>query len=66
MNEIKEITLIFIKNYFLAILMTLPITYGIYYATQGKIALSAILLASGLVGTMMTNISIKEEFNHKT
>ena len=61
MSETKEALRIVIKTYFLAALMMLPTANGIHQAAQGRIALSTIMLASGLVGAIMTNISLKKE-----
>ena len=61
MSETKEVIRIILKTYFLATAMMLPTANGIHQATQGHIALSTIMLASGLVGAIMTNISLKKE-----
>lgn len=61
MSETKEVIRIVGKTYLLAALMMLPTANGIHQAAQGHIALSTIMLASGLVGAIMTNISIKKE-----
>lgn len=63
MSETKEVVRIVLKAYFLAALMMLPTANGIHQATQGHIALSTIMLASGLVGAIMTNISLKKELD---
>lgn len=63
MSEAKEVVRIVLKAYVLAALMMLPTANGIHQAAQGHIALSAIMLASGLVGAIMTNISVKKELD---
>ena len=41
--------------------MMLPTVKGIEYAAQGNTLLAAAFLSSGLVGAIMTNISLKKE-----
>lgn len=61
MSETKEVLRIVLKAYVLAALMMLPTAKGIHYATQGNTILATVFLASGLVGAIMTNISLKKE-----
>ena len=63
MSETKEVVRIVLKAYILAALMMLPVANGIHQAAQGHIALSTIMLASGLVGAIMTNLSVKKELD---
>ncbi|OFK27219.1 hypothetical protein HMPREF2822_12310 [Corynebacterium sp. HMSC062E11] len=63
MSETKEVIRIVGKTYLLAALMMLPTANGIHQATQGHIALSTIMLASGLVGAIMTNLNVKKELD---
>lgn len=61
MSESKEVIRIVGKTYLLAALMMLPTAKGIEYAAQGNSLLATALLASGLVGAIMTNIRLKKE-----
>lgn len=63
MSETKEALRIVIKTYVLAALMMMPTANGIHQAAQGHIALSTVMLASGLMGAIMTNISLKKELD---
>ena len=52
-----------VKIYLSAFLMMFPTAKGIDYAAQGNIFLATALLASGLVGAIIVNLSIKQELD---
>ena len=52
-----------VKIYLSAFLMMFLTARGIYYAVQGRIFLAAALLASGVVGVIVVNLSIKKELD---
>lgn len=52
-----------VKTYLFAFLMMAPTAKGIDYAAQGNILLATAFLASGLVGAIVVNLSVKKELD---
>lgn len=61
--SIWQVIFLFVKIYLFAFLMMFPTAKGIEYAAQGNTFLATALLASGLVGAIIVDLSIKEELD---
>lgn len=63
MRTVVRAIFLVVKIYISAFLMMFPTAKGIDYAAQGNIFLATAFLASGLVGVIVVNLSIKKELD---
>lgn len=63
MRTVMRAIWLVLKTYLFALLMMLPVAKGIDYAAQGNVFLAAAFLASGLVGAIVVNLSVKKELD---